>query len=373
MAERRNLLTAGLAAGAALPALAAPNLASAQPRVRWRCPGSFPKSLDTLYGGHEFLCRRVSEMTEGAFQIQPFGPGELVPALQVMDAVGAGTVECGITLASYYIGKDPALAIGACLPFGLNSRQTWSWLHFGGGRQALAPVYGDQGVHAIPALNTAAQMGGWYRREIRGVADLQGLKMRIAGLGGAVMAKLGVVPQQIAGGDIYPALERGTIDAAEWIGPYDDEKLGFNRVAPFYYYPGFWEGGLNLSLYVNKNKFDELPALYKDALESACRDATMETMAKYDAMNPPALRRLVAAGAQLRPFPRDVMQAAYKASFELYDELSAGNPRWKKVYDHFKAFRDTQIQWSRVAENTYDNFVSLMQSQEQQATTQQRR
>mgnify|MGYP004521312665 CR=1 FL=1 len=364
MAERRNLLTAGLAAGAALPALAAPNLASAQPRVRWRCPGSFPKSLDTLYGGHEFLCRRVSEMTEGAFQIQPFGPGELVPALQVMDAVGAGTVECGITLASYYIGKDPALAIGACLPFGLNSRQTWSWLHFGGGRQALAPVYGDQGVHAIPALNTAAQMGGWYRREIRGVADLQGLKMRIAGLGGAVMAKLGVVPQQIAGGDIYPALERGVIDAAEWVGPHDDEKLGFNRVAPFYYYPGFWEASPSTDLLVNLRAWEALPATFKAVLDAACAEAWHWVVGRYDAQNPAALRRLIAAGTQPRAFPREVLLAAHRASQELYAELGAANPRFRAIHEGWDRYRQDQQSWFRVAEDSQANILTFIASQQ---------
>jgi TRAP-type mannitol/chloroaromatic compound transport system substrate-binding protein len=181
-----------------------------------------------------------------------------------------------------------------------------------------------------------------------------------------VLQKLGVVPQQIAGGDIYPALEKGTIDAAEWIGPYDDEKLGFNRVAPFYYYPGWWEGSLNLSFYVSKAKYEELPQLYKDVLESACRDSTIETMAKYDVQNPQALRRLVAAGTQLRPFPREVMQACYKAAFELYDETAAKNATFKKVYDHWRAFRDSQYQWFRVAESGFDNFGYFMHAQEQQ-------
>jgi TRAP-type mannitol/chloroaromatic compound transport system substrate-binding protein len=189
--------------------------------------------------------------------------------------------------------------------------------------------------------------------------------MRIAGIAGQVFAKLGVVPQQIAGGDIYPALEKGTIDAAEWIGPYDDEKLGFNRVAPFYYYPGWWEGALNLSFYVAKPKYDELPPVYREVLESACRDATLETMAKYDAQNPPALRRLVGAGTQLRAFPREVLQACYKAAFDLYDETAARNENFKKAYESFRAFRDTQFQWFRVAENTFDNFVYFQHAQEQ--------
>ncbi len=209
-------------------------------------------------------------------------------------------------------------------------------------------------------------MGGWFRREIRTVQDLNGLKFRIGGFAGNVLQKLGVVPQQIAGGDIYPALEKGTIDAAEWVGPYDDEKLGFNRVAQYYYYPGWWEGGLNLSLYINKAKYEELPQIYKDALESACRDSTIETIAKYDLLNPQALRRLVGSGTQLRAFPREVMQACYRAAFELYDETANANPHFKRVWEHFKAFRDVELQWFRVAENTYDSFVYFMHAQEQQ-------
>jgi TRAP-type mannitol/chloroaromatic compound transport system substrate-binding protein len=245
-------------------------------------------------------------------------------------------------------------------------RQINAWLQAGGGREALAPFFAGYNMVSIPAGNTGAQMGGWFRKEIKTVQDLNGLKMRIGGFAGNVLQKLGAVPQQIAGGDIYPALEKGTIDAAEWIGPYDDEKLGFQRVAPYYYYPGWWEGALNLSFYVGKAKWEELPQQYKDALESACRDSTIETMAKYDVQNPQALRRLVAAGTQLRPFPREVMQACYKAAFELYDETAAKNENFRKVYEPWKVFRDSQFQWFRVAESTFDNFVYFMHAQEQQ-------
>jgi len=363
MKRRVFLSTAGMGSAAAM--LAAPALAQGKPSISWRLTSSYPKSLETLWGISEQVARRVSEMTDGGFQIQPFAAGEIVPGLQAIDAVSDGTVECAHSLGSFKIGTDPTWAFDTSLPFGLNTRQTIAWLYYGGGRELVNEFVGKSNLRSIPSGNTGAQMGGWYRKEITSLADLRGLKLRIAGLGGTILQRLGVVPQQIAGGDIYPALERGTIDAAEWIGPYDDEKLGFNRVAPFYYYPGFWEGGLNLSLYVSKPKYEELPPLYRDALESACRDATMETMAKYDVQNPQALRRLVAGGAQLRPFPREVMQAAYKSAFELYDETAAENPRFKKVYDHFRTFRDTQLQWFRVAENTYDNFVYSMQAQEQ--------
>jgi TRAP-type mannitol/chloroaromatic compound transport system substrate-binding protein len=362
--QRRNIMSASAAAAAILPVLASPALAQATPEVRWRCASSFPRALDTIYGAGEHVARRVAALTDNKFRIQVFQAGELVPGLATLDAVQAGTVECSHTASYYFVGKDPTFAFDGTVPFGMNFRQINSWLNAGGGREVMKDFFATYNVLSIPAGNTGAQMGGWFRREIRTVEDLRGLKMRIGGFAGNVLAKLGMVAQQIAGGDIYPALERGTIDAAEWVGPYDDEKLGFQRVAPFYYYPGWWEGGLNLSMTINQAKFNELPQLYKDALESACRDATIETIAKYDNQNPPALRRLVAAGTQLRPFPRPVMEACYRAAFELYDETAARNANFKKVYDHFKAYRESQLQWFRVAESTYDNFVYSMQAAE---------
>ena len=354
--DRRHLMAGG-AAGAA--ALATPRLASAQPKLRWRCPGSYPKSVDTQWACHELFCRRVGELTDGAFQLTPFGPGEIVPGLQVMDSVGQGSVECGFTPSLFYYGKDPALAFGTAVPFGLSSRQTWSWLHQAGGREVMRDVYRDQGVHAIPANNTGAQMGGWFRREVRTVDEMKGLKMRIAGLAGLVMGKLGVVAQQLAPGDIYPALERGVIDAAEYIGPYDDEKLGFNRIAKFYYYPGWWEWAPSADIMVNARAWDGLPAHYKQAMETAGAECWHWSMARFDELAPPALRRLLATGTQLRPYSRDIMAAAYKASQDLYAELGDQNPRFRKVWEHWNKHRVEQTQWFRVAEDSMANFVAV--------------
>ena len=362
--NRRRIMAASAAAAAVLPVLARPALAQTMPEIRWRCASSFPRALDTIYGAGERVAARVAALTDNKFRIQVFQAGELVPGLATLDAVQAGTVDCTHSASYYFVGKDPTFAFDGTVPFGMNFRQINSWLIAGGGREVMKDFFASYNVMSIPAGNTGAQMGGWFRREIRTVEDLRGLKMRIGGFAGNVLAKLGVVPQQLAGGDIYPALERGTIDAAEWVGPYDDEKLGFQRVAPYYYYPGWWEGGLNLCFMPNLAKYNELPTLYKEALESACRDATIETIAKYDAQNPPALRRLVANGTQLRPFPGPVMEACYRAAFELYDETAARNPTFKTVYEHFKAYRDTQLQWFRVAESTYDNFVYRMQAAE---------
>jgi TRAP-type mannitol/chloroaromatic compound transport system substrate-binding protein len=354
--KRRTFLSAagvGLAAGA----VAKPAIAQSAPEVRWRLSSGFPKSLDTLYGANEEFARHVSEATDGKFQIQPFAAGEIVGTFQAFDAVSNGTVEMVQAPGYYYVGKDPTFAVFADIPFGMNYRQKTAWLNYGGGNELVNEYLGKFNVHAIPYGNTGTQMGGWFRKEIKTVADLQGLKFRIAGIAGQVFQKLGAVPQQIAGGDIYPALERGTIDAAEWVGPYDDEKLGFQKVAPFYYYPGFWEGGPTIHAMINKAKWEELPKTYKAVVQSACARVMVDMVAKYDARNPAALRRLVAGGAQLRPFPQEVMEAALKASNELYDEISAKNPDFKKMYESLRAFRNEEYLWFQVAEYGFDNFM----------------
>ncbi|RDI59519.1 TRAP transporter substrate-binding protein [Microvirga subterranea] len=354
--KRRAFLqaaTVGVAAGA----VAKPAIAQSNPEIRWRLTSAFPKSLDTLFGGGELLAKYVAEATDGKFIIQPFAPGEIVGAPQALDAVGSGTVELTHSCSYYYVGKDPTFAIGTNLPFGMNSRQTNAWLYHGNGNALLNEFYAKYNLFALPAGNTGAQMGGWFRKEIKTVQDLQGLKMRIAGLAGQIMGKLGVVPQQIAGGDLYPSLERGTIDAAEWVAPYDDEKLGLNKVAPYYYYPGFWEGGPAIHFFINLQKWNELPKAYQAAFTAAAGYANVDTQAKYDAKNPAALRSLIGAGAQLRAFSPEIMDAAYKAANEIYDDLSAKNPDFKKIYDSYKAFRGEEYLWFQVAEYAYDTFM----------------
>jgi TRAP-type mannitol/chloroaromatic compound transport system substrate-binding protein len=355
MKRRQFLQSAG--AGLAAGAIAKPAFAQSMPEVRWRLTSGFPKSLDALYGTAELFARYVSDTTDGRFQIQPFAAGEIVGTFQALDAVGNATVEMAHTASYYYVGKDPTFAFGTAAPFGMNARQINAWMYQGGGLDLMNQFYEKSSLYMLPGGNTGTQMGGWFRKEIKTVDDLKGLKMRIAGIAGQVMAKLGVVPQQVAGGDIYPALERGTIDAAEWVGPYDDEKLGFYKVAPFYYYPGWWEGGAMLSFFFNKAKWDELPKAYKAAATAAAAYANVDMLAKYDARNPAALRSLVGAGAQLRPFSQEIMEASYKAANEFYDETSGKNPEFKKVYDTYRAFRNEEYLWFQVGEYTYDNFM----------------
>jgi TRAP-type mannitol/chloroaromatic compound transport system substrate-binding protein len=355
MKRRQFLKAAGI--GAAATAVAAPAIAQSMPEVKWRLTSAFPKSLDTIYGAAEVFSKYVSEATDGKFQVQPFAAGEIVGTFQAADAVGNGTVEMAHTASYYYVGKDPTFAFGTAVPFGMNSRQMNAWLYHGGGSELLNEFYGKHGIFALPGGNTGVQMGGWFRKEIKTVADVQGLKMRIGGLAGQVLQKLGGVPQQLAGGDIYPALERGTIDAAEWVGPYDDEKLGFNKVAPFYYYPGWWEGGPTLHFMFNLAKWNELPKNYKALATAAAGLANVDMQAKYDARNPAALRRLLGGGAQLRPFSQEILEACLKHSVELYDDLSTKNADWKKVYESYRAFRGEEYLWFQVAEYGFDSFM----------------
>lgn len=354
--KRRQFLTAA-GAGMAATAIAKPAIAQSAPEVKWRLTSSFPKSLDTIYGAAETFSKAVSEATDGKFQIQVFAAGEVVPGLQAADAVTNGTVEAAHTASYYYIGKDPTFAFATAVPFGLNARQQNAWFVHGGGMDLLNEFYKGYNIHALVGGNTGCQMGGWFRKEIKTVDDLKGLKMRIGGFAGRVLTKLGVVPQQIAGGDIYPSLEKGTIDAAEWVGPYDDQKLGFNKVAPFYYYPGWWEGGAALHFFINKAKYEALPKAYKAILDAASHQANTDMVAKYDAKNPAALKALVAAGTQLRPFSQEVMDACYKASNEVYAEESAKNPKFKKIHDNMMAFRNDEYLWWQVAEYTFDNYM----------------
>jgi TRAP-type mannitol/chloroaromatic compound transport system substrate-binding protein len=359
MNRRSVVRSAGLGAVAAT-ALAAPAIAQGAPEVRWRMTSSFPKSLDTLYGAGEHFVRRVAQLTDNRFQIRLFAAGEIVPALQALDATQNGTVECSHTASYYYVGKDPTFAFDTAVPFGLNTRQHNAWVYHGGGLELMREFYKAYDITAYLLSHTGAQMGGWYRKEIRTVDDLKGLKMRIGGFAGQVLTKLGVVPQQIAGGDIYSALEKGTIDAAEWVGPYDDQKLGFNKVAPFYYYPGWWEGGAALSLFVNQKAIDALPEVYRNAIEAAAGEVVAWSVAKYDAQNPRALRELVASGTRLAPFPQPVLEACFNAAQELYTETAAANPRFKRVLDHYMGFRREQVLWSRVAEGSFDTFMARL-------------
>ncbi len=351
---RRDFLKGAAAAGSVA---LSPKAFADLPSVKWRLASSYPKSLDTIYGAAETLSDRLSKITGGKFQIRVYAGGEIVPGLQVFDAVQQGTVECGQTASYYYVGKNMAFAFDTAVPFGLTARQQNAWMYFGGGLQLMRELFRPYNIINFPGGNTGVQMGGWFRKEIKSLKDLRGLKMRIPGLGGQIMAKLGVVPQTLAGSDVYPALERGAIDAAEWVGPYDDEKLGFHKVARHYYYPGWWEGGPQLSFYVNLHKWLELPDAYKQAFETAAAEANLNMLAEYDHKNPQALIRLARGGIKLHAFPKDVMNAAYRTALELYAQEAKNNPTFAKIYGEWKKFRAAEANWFKIAETSYANFL----------------
>jgi TRAP-type mannitol/chloroaromatic compound transport system substrate-binding protein len=353
--ERRSFIQRAGIAGV-LAAGAAPAVVHAQANIRWRLASSFPKSLDTIYGAAEVFAKKVGDMSGGKFQITTHAAGELVPAFGVLDAVGNGTVEMANTAPYYFFGKDPTYALDCAIPFGLNSRQMSAWMYEGNGLKLLREFYAKVGIVNFPMGNTGAQMGGWYRKEIKSVADLKGLKFRVGGFGGKVIERIGAVPQNIPGGEIYQALEKGTIDAAEWVGPYDDYKLGFYKVAPNYYYPGWWEGGPQLSLYVNQKSYEGLSGEYKAMIESASAYAHIDMQAKYDYRNSASLKTLVGAGVKLFRFPKDVMEAV-KASQEVYAELNASNPAWKKIFDDYATYRRDANLWFRFTEAAFDDFM----------------
>ena len=354
--ERRSFVHGAGLAGV-LAAGVAPAIVHAQQAIRWRLASSFPKSLDTIFGAAEVFAKKVGDMTGGKFQISVHAAGELMPAFGVVDGVQNATVEIAHTAPYYFFGKDPTFAIGCAIPFGLNSRQMTAWTYEGNGQKLMREFYKAYNIVNFPGGNTGAQMGGFFRKEVKSLADMKGLKFRIGGFGGKVVERLGAVAQNIPGGEIYQALEKGTIDAAEWVGPYDDEKLGLYKIAPNYAYPGWWEGGPQLDFFINDKAFNSLSAEYKAIVEAASAYAHVEMQAKYDARNPAALKRLVAGGTKLFRFPKEMMEAAFKESIALYSELSASNPAWKKVYEDYANFRRDQNLWFRFSEAGFDDFM----------------
>jgi len=357
--DRRSLLQrsgiAAILASGAAPAV------HAQALFRWRLVSSFPKSLDTIYGGAEVFARHVRAMSNGRFDVTVHAGGELVPAFEVVNAVQAGTVEMCHTVPYYFYDKNPAFALGSAIPFGFNARQMNAWMQHGDGRRLVDEFYAGYNMVSFACGNTGTQMGGWYLKEIRHPSDFKGMKIRVGGgLVAEVMTRMGALPQGIPGGEIYQALEKGTITAAEWVGPYDDQKLGFHKVAGYYYYPGWWEGGPEVDLFVNKKAFDALPPDYKAIVNGAAALAHADMLTKYDANNPAALKQLVAGRIRVLPFPQAVMDAAFKASMEVFAVNDARSPEWRKIYADMRRFQRDQIFWFRFAEARYDTFMSSL-------------
>lgn len=328
------------------------------PNITWQMATSWPPSLETIFGGATVLADRVAALTNGKFKITPRAAGEIAPGLEVLNVVSQGAVQCGHTASYYYVGKSPVLAFGTTVPFGLTAQQQNAWLYEGGGLKRLQEIYANKfNVIEFPCGNTGTQMGGWFRKEVSSVNDLKGLKMRIPGLGGQVMSKLGVTVQSLPGGEIFQALQTGAIDAAEWVGPYDDEKLGLNKVAKYYYYPGWWEPGATLELQINLNEWKKLPPQYQEAITTAAYEANTIMLARYDSRNNEALQRLLSSGTQVRPYSPEILTAAQEAAFGIYDEFAAKDADFKTVYEEWKQFRARIYAWHKLNEGSFTNFV----------------
>ncbi|MBD2111466.1 MULTISPECIES: TRAP transporter substrate-binding protein [Cyanophyceae] len=350
--------TASMAACTGASSPVAEGTAEDLPQIDWQMATSWPAALDTILGGAQTFADRVSTMSGGRFTISPRSAGEIAPPLEVLNVVSQGAVPCGHTASYYYVGRSPVMGFGASLPFGLTPQQQNAWLYEGGGLDKLQEFYARQfNVIQFPAGNTGAQMGGWFRREIASVSDLAGLKMRIPGLGGQVMSRLGVTVQTLPGGEIFQALQTGAIDAAEWVGPYDDEKLGLNKVAQYYYYPGWWEPGSTLEVQINLDQWNQLPEVYQQIVRAAAFEANMEMLSRYETRNNEALQRLVDDGVQLREYSAEIMTAAQEATFDLYDEFAANDADFKAIYDDWRGFRDRIYAWSQLNQGAFERFV----------------
>ena len=357
MQRRRDFLS-GLTLGAA-GALAAPALADPAPDVEWRITSSFNPGLDLIAAGQQVLAKTLSDLTEGHFRLKIAPPGEIAPASEALQAVSDGKAEGAHTALAYAWSQDPAFIFATATPFGMNARQHSAWLAEGGGGALIDDLLADRKSLAIPAGNTGGQMAGWFRKEIKTPADFQGLKMRVGGFAGKIFQNLGAEPVSMPRDAVYNALQSGALDMMEWVGPYDDEKFGqpLAKVAPNYYYPGFWKGGMQLHLVVARDKYEALSKPYQAALRAACASADAAMLAKYDAANPAAVKRLVVGGASLRLFPQEVLEACFKTANDLYDQLGADNPRFKKLADSYLSFRSDQYLWWQVAEYSFDNFM----------------
>ena len=355
--DRRSLIkNAGLAG--VLAAGVAPAV-HAQAAVRWRLASSFPKSLDTIFGSAEKFSQTVKALSGGKFEVSVHPAGELMPAFGVVDALEKDTIEMAQSAAYYFAGKDPIFSLSCAVPFGLTTLQMAAWKDHGNGRKLLNDFFAKYNFNILSAGNTTTQMGGWYRKQIKTAEDLKGLKMRLGGgIFGEAMAKLGVVAQSLPAGDIYQALEKGTLDAAEFVGPYDDEKLGFNKVAHYYYYPGWWEGGADLEFFINNKAFEKLSPENKAIVRAAAAVAAADMTSKYGAQNPVSLKRLVASGTKLTAFPKAVIDAGFKTSMQVYAEHVAKSPEFKKIYEDMRAFQRDQILWNRASEFPYNQYMN---------------
>lgn len=316
-----------------------------------------PTSLDTLFGTAESIAKYVTESSDGDITVKVYPAGAQIGALEVYDAVSTGAFAMAHTAPYYFINKNPAHGFFTAVPFGMDSQQFNAWMYAGNGNALAQELLAPDNMVSFPAGNTGAQTGGWFKREINTVADLQGLSMRFPGFGGQVMGRVGMNVQNIPGGELFLALDTGVIDAADWVGPYDDQILGLNKAAPYYYFPSWAEPGPGVCLNMNKDEFEGLPADLQGVVADACARANVEMLSNYDTKNYTALQELIASGTQIRLFSDEILAAFAKATDEIHAENAANNATYQRIHDDYRAFMGNVRAWTKVTQHAYNDFV----------------
>jgi TRAP-type mannitol/chloroaromatic compound transport system substrate-binding protein len=358
--KRRDFI-AGVGSGAALAACTPAEQQSTESteRFSWRMVTTWLPNFPGLGTGVNTLARYINELSAGRLQIQVYGAGELIPAFEVFDAVSQGSAEMGHGAAYYWRGKSEATQFFACIPFGMNAHEMNAWLYYGGGLQLWREVYGRFNLMPFPAGNTGVQMGGWFNRQINSINDLRGLKMRIPGIGGEVLRRAGGTPINLPLSEIFTALQTGSIDATEWVGPYNDLALGLNNAAQYYYYPGWQEPGPTLECIINMDAWNSLPDDLKAIVRVSCQATNVDMLSEFNARNANALEQIRASGTDVRAFPNDVLAALKRLTFEVVDELAAADPVVAKVWTSYRDFMEHARRWQLISEQAILNTTSL--------------
>lgn len=358
--KRRDFIKgAGAGAVAAGAGLAAPAV-HAKAQFKWKMVTTWPKNFPGMGTGANNLAKLITDMSGGRIEVKVYGAKELVPAFEIFDAVSRGTAEMGHGASYYWKGKSEAAQFFAAVPFGMTAQEMNAWLYHGGGMALWEEVYADFGLVPTAAINTGVQMGGWFNKEINSLKDLEGLKMRIPGLGGEVLSRLGGTPVNLPGGEIFTSLKSGAIDATEWVGPYNDLAFGLYKAAKYYYYPGWHEPGTVLESFINKKAFEALPKDLQVIVRTACKACNVDGLSEFTARNNEALHTLVNKhNVQLRKFPDEVLKKLKGISDEVVAEVADRDPKSKKVYESFRRFRDQVVAWHDVSERAFMNARAL--------------